>query len=66
MAVACLLFFVVRISFYSILSVSRCATGPFFYLVFSFLVFFIVEVGFGGGVGGVRGGVITSCRVRFT
>ena len=45
------------IGFYSILSVSRCATGPFFYLVFSFLVFFlIVGVGFGGGWGGVRGG----------
>ena len=42
--------------FYSILSVSRCATGPFFYLVFSFLVFLFVEVGFGGGVGGGSGG----------
>jgi hypothetical protein len=28
------------IGFYSILSVSRCANGPFFYLVFSFLVLF--------------------------
>ena len=44
------------ISFYSILSVSRCATGPFFYLVFSFLVFLFVEVGFGGGLGGGSGG----------
>ena len=57
-------FFVVCIGFYSILSVSRCANGPFFYLVFSFLVFFlIVGVCFFGGFGG---GVITSCRVRFT
>ena len=40
--------------FYSILSVSRCATGLFFYLVFSFLVFFlIVGVVFLGGSGGV-------------
>ena len=44
------------ICFCSILSVSRCAYGPFFYLVFSF--FFV-----GGWFGGVRGGVITFCRV---
>ena len=54
------------IGFYSILSVSRCATGPFFYLVFSFVVFFYCGGGFWGGLGGGRGGVITSRRVRFT
>ena len=61
MAVAFLLFFLsFCIGFYSILSVSRCATGPFFYLVFSFLVFFlIVGVGFGGGSGGGRNNVLS-------
>ena len=44
------------IGFYSILSVSCCATGPFFYLVFSFVVFFYCGGGFWGGLGGVRGG----------
>ena len=59
MAVAFLLFFLsFCFSFYSIMSVSRCATGPFFYVVFSFSMFFLnVGVGFGGGCGReVRGG----------
>ena len=45
------------IGFYSMLSVSRFANGPFFYLVFSLLVFFLlVGVCFFGGVGGGSGG----------
>ena len=62
MAVAFLLFFLsFCIGFYSILSVSRCATGPLFHLVCSFLVsFFIVGVGFWGGSGeGGRNNVLS-------